>query len=147
MEFAKYYDATNKMNRLINDRKLFSYTKDYCQKLYICMDTHDFWISRILEGYNSEFEEEQGKWLIERNKIDKYDFCRFMKEKEDDDFNITSKHLRDIYIKNCFTTDEIIENVILMDDKNGLEGFDNYECDSLEEAIEIIDDGFGIIEL
>jgi len=81
MKFAKYYDVTSKMNQLIDKGELFSYAKDYYKKLFICMDTNDFWISRVLEGYNSEYDPEQGKWLIEREKIDKYDFIEFLSEK------------------------------------------------------------------
>lgn len=149
MEFAKYYNVTNKLKEILNreDQVLFSYTKDYCQGLFICSDTHDFWISRILEGYNSEFEQEEGKWLVERNKIDKYEFCEFLKEQKKDDSDINDRWTRDFYIDECFSLDEIIENVILMDDDKGLEGWDNCECNSYEEAIRVIDGGWGIIEL
>lgn len=147
MEFAKYYDVTDTMNKLIDEGKLFSYTKDCYQKLYVCMDTHDFWISRVLEGYNSDFEEAPGKWLIERNKIDKYEFCEFLKEQKEDDSPIADRWTRDYYIDKCFSVDEIIETLILMDDDKGLEGWDNCECNSLEEAEQVIDGGFGIIIL
>lgn len=147
MEFAKYYNVTNKLNELIDNGELFSYTKNCYKGLYICFDTHDIWISRVQEGINGEYEEEEGKWLIERNKIDKYDFCEFLKEKKNDDSNITDRLTRDFYIDKCFPANEILENVILMDDDAGLENWDNCECDSLEEAIEVIDGGFGIIEL
>lgn len=147
MEFAKYYDVTDKMNELIDRGEVFCYTKGYCKKLYICMDTHDFWISRVQEGYNKEFEQQEGKWLIERNKINKYAFCEFLKEKKTDDSPITDIWTRDYYIDECFKIDEIIEAVILMDDDNGLEVWDTCECDSFEEVEETIDGGFGIIRL
>jgi hypothetical protein len=147
MEFAKYYNATNRLNKLIEKGELFSYTKNLYKGLFVCVDTHDVWVSRIQEGYNSEFEQEEGKWLIERNKIDKYDFCEFLKEKKNDDSEIISRSSRDYYIDKCFSVEEIIDNIILMDDDNGLEGWDNCECDSYEEAIEAIDGGFGIIEI
>ena len=88
------------------------------------MDTHDFWISRLLKGYNSEFEQEEGKWLIERNKIDKYTFCEFIKEHKNDDSPISDRWSRDFYIDKCFPLNEIIEMIILMDDEQGLEGWD-----------------------
>ena len=145
MKFAKYYNVTNKMNELINKGELFSYA-GYCKELYICMDTHDFWISRVLEGYNSEFEQEPGKWLIERNKIDKYEFCEFLKKKRNDDSDITDRWTRDDYIAKCFSVNEILEALILMDNDAGLESWDNLECDSHEEVIEALDGGFGIID-
>jgi hypothetical protein len=146
MDFAKYYNVTNKLNKMLKEGKLNSYEEGLYKGLYICEDTHDIWISRILEGYNSEFEKEDGKWLVERNKISKYDLCEFLKDKKKDDSKIDNRQSRDFYIDNCFELDDIIENIILMDDANGLEGWDNYEADSLEEAIEAIDGGYGIIE-
>ena len=144
MEFAKYYDVTNKMNELIDKGELFSYTKDYCKKLFICMDTHVFWISRVLEGYNREFEEVEGQWLVERNKIDKYDFIEFVGEKNEKEYKFNGRFQRDNIIDEL-SVNKVIEYLILMDDDAGLESWDNYECDSLEEAIEVIDGGFGII--
>lgn len=148
MEFAKYYNVTNKLNKMLEkENTLISYTKGYCQGLYICEDTHDFWISRVLKDINSEFEQEEGKWLVDRNKLNKYDFVDFLKEKMNDDSEINDRHTRDYYIDKCFDINTIIENLILMDDNNGLESWDNYETDSLEEAIKTIDGGYGIIEL
>lgn len=146
MEFAKYYDVTNKMNELIDKGELFSYTKDSYKKLYICMDTHDFWISRVQEGYNSEYEEEEGKWLIEREKIDKYSFIEFVSEKTGKEYKVSDRFQRDNIIDRL-SVNRVIEYLILMDDDKGLEGWDNLECDSLEEVIEAIDGGFGIIQL
>lgn len=147
MEFAKYYNVTNKLNEMLSrEGVLFGYKKDSCKGLYVCMDTHDFWICRIIEGYNSEYEQEEGKWLIERNKIDKYDFIEFTKEKINDDSEVNNRHERESFI-NRLELSQIIEFLILMDDDNGLENWDNYEADTLNEAIEVIDDGYGIIEL
>ncbi len=147
MEFAKYYNVTDKMNQLIDQGKLCCYQKDSYKELFICSDTHDFWICRLQEGYNSVYEQEEGKWLIERNKIDKYEFCEFLKKQKNDDSPITKRWSRDYYIDKCFSVEEIIETVILMDDDQGLEGWDILECDSKEEAIESIDGGFGILTL
>lgn len=147
MEFAKYYNVTGVLNKMLDEEnKLFSYTKDYCQGLYICMDTHDFWVCRILEGYNEEFEQEEGSWLVERNKIDKYDLIEFIQQDDEDKLEITSRHSRDVAI-DSFEVKDLIEYVILYDDDKGLEGWDNTQCDSLKECIKVIDGGFGIIEL
>lgn len=147
MEFAKYYNVTKILSKTINEKKLDCYTKDYYQGLFICMDTHDFWICRVLKGYNEEFEQEEGKCLVERNKIDKYDFIEFVKEKNNDDSEINNRQDRDYYIDECLDLNNIVENLISMDDNNGLESWDNYEADSYEEAIDIIDGGYGIIQL
>ncbi|HCL4455201.1 TPA: hypothetical protein N2D10_003228 [Clostridium botulinum] len=145
MEFAKYYKATNKLNKLLEQKKVFSYTKDYCTDLFICEDTHVFWICRILEGYNEEYEKEDEKWLVERNKIDKYDFIGFVEEKYKEKFIVRNRQDRDNII-NSLDDSSIKENVILFDDDQGLENWDNYECNSYEEAISIIDGGHGIID-
>jgi hypothetical protein len=145
MEFAKYHNVTNKLNELISKEKVSSYTKDYCKGLYICNDTHDFWICRIVEGYNEEFEQEEGKWLVERNRLNKYDFIDFLEDKYGDKLHVKNRRDRDSVIDHL-TTDFTIENIILMDDDKGLEGWDNHECDSYNEAVDLIDGGFGIIE-
>lgn len=149
MEFAKYYNVTNKLNEMLERKEtiLFSYTKDYCKGLFICEDTHDIWICRILEGYNEDYEQEEGKYLIERNKIDKYEFCEFLQKQINDDSEIDNRRTRDYYIDECFSINDVIENIILMDDDNGLENWDIKKCNSYEEAINVLDDGYGIIEL
>jgi len=147
MIFAKYYNVISVLNEMLEEEnKLFSYQKDYCQGLYICMDTHDFWICRILEGYNEEFEQEEGSWLVERNKIDKYDLLEFIQQDDEDKLEITSRHSRDVAI-DSFEVKDLIKYVILYDDDKGLEGWDNTQCDGLDECIKVIDGGFGIIEL
>lgn len=145
MEFAKYYKVTNKLNKLLEQKKVFSYTTDYCRDLFICEDTHDFWVCRILEGYNEEYEKEEEKWLVERNKIDKYDFINFIEEKHKERLIVRNRQDRDGIISSL-EDNFIIENVILFDDDQGLENWDNYECESYEEAISVIDGGHGIIE-
>ncbi len=147
MEFAKYYNVTSKLEKMIESGVLNCYEKGLYKGLFICSDTHDFWVSRILEGYNKEFEKEDGKWLVERNKLDKYAFCEFVKELKNDDSHIGSRYSRDYFIDKCFNMDEIIEFVIRMDDTEGLEGWDNNECDSYDDCIKVIDGGYGILEL
>ena len=144
MEFAKYYKATDKLNELLQENKVFSYTEDYCKDLFICEDTHVFWVCRILEGYNEEYEVEEGMWLVERNRIDKYDFINFIEEKCKEKLMVKNRRDRDNIIA-CMKIEFLIENIILYDDKQGLENWDNYECDSYEDAINLIDDGYGII--
>lgn len=147
MEFAKYYNVTKVLEDMLKeDDKLFSYQEGNYQGLYICQDTHDFWVCRILEGYNEEFEQEEGSWLVERNKIDKYDLLEFIQQDDEDKLEINTRGLRDDAI-DSFEAKELIKFVILYDDDKGLEGWDNTQCDSLDECIKVIDGGFGIIEL
>lgn len=147
MEFAKYYNVTKVLDDMLKeDNKLFSYQEGYCEGLYICQDTHDFWVCRILEGYNEEFEKEEGSWLVERNKIDKYDLLDFIRQDDEDKVDVVGRQSRDIVI-DSFEAKDLIEYVILYDDDKGLEGWDNTQCDSLDDCIKVIDGGFGIIEL
>lgn len=149
IEFAKYYNVTSVLNSLLKkEGKLISYTKDYCEGVYICMDTHDFWVSRILKDMNEEYEEEKGTYLIERNKIDKYSLIDYMNDIDTSEEKWEATDRKELhYIFSNLPINELIKYVILYDDDQGLENWDNIECDSLEEAIETIDGGFGIIEI
>jgi hypothetical protein len=140
MEFAKYYDVTKVMNEMIKNKELIHYEKDDFVGLYICKDVRDFWIARVSEGLNSDYEIEEGTFLIEREKLGKYDFIEFYVEKTNKD--IHKKEIEDII--NSIDDLKLIKNLILYDDYKGLEGWDNLECNSLNEVIENLDDGFGI---
>jgi hypothetical protein len=109
LEFAKYYDITELAKE---------YNPDYAsyEKIYICIDTWDFWIARIAKDLNEDYEVEKGSILVERNKIQKE----------------RGQGLR---------TKTQIENVLEDDD---LGNWDYEQVYSLKEAIELIDDGFGI---
>lgn len=45
-----------------------------------------------------------------------------------------------------FKTKDIIKAVIILDDEDGLTNWDCYEAESLEEAIQVIDGGYGILK-
>lgn len=110
LEFAKYYDITELAK---------NYNPDYVsyEKIYICVDTWDFWIARIAKDLNEDYETEEGSYLLERNKIGK---------------EMRSQMLR---------TKTQIESVL---DEDDFGNWDFEQVYSLEEAIELIDDGFGI---
>lgn len=75
MEFAKYYNVSNLVEEMKKAEEIDGYPTgdDKFEGVYVCMDTNDFWISRINKGYNEEYEREDGKYLVERNKISIYD--------------------------------------------------------------------------
>ena len=75
MEFAKYYNVSNLVEEMQKAEEIDCYPtdNDKFEGVYVCMDTNDFWISRINKGYNEEYEREDGKYLVERNKISIYD--------------------------------------------------------------------------
>ena len=148
MEFAKYYNSTKVLDQLLKESKVFSYQEDYCKGVYVCSDTHDMWICRILEGYNNEYEKEEGKWLVERNKIGKYELIDFINEEEltEEKWEVNNKN--DLhYVLSNIPIENLIRYTILFDDNQGLENWDNLQCGSYSECIEAIDSGFGIVEL
>ena len=147
MKSAQYYNMTNKLESMLDSGTLACYGKGQYKGLFICIDTNAFWVSRVLEGYNSNFERESGAWLVEQNKLDKYEFCAFVKERTNATSLIFTKRDRDCYIAECFTVAELLEFAIRMDDAQGLKGFDVCQCASYADCIKVIDGGYGILEL
>ena len=112
-EFAKFTDVTEYAHSL--ELAYLEY-----EKVYICPDTNDAWIGRILVGYDDEYNKNPEKVLVERNNIDGYG-AKY--------YNIKSPN----YAKMVLQEDDFCN-------------WDVYECESLAEAIELLDDGYGIIE-
>lgn len=156
MEFAKYYNVSNLIEDMQKAEEIDCYPSDNdkFEGVYVCMDTNDFWICRINKGYNEEYDKEDGKYLVERNKISIYDvmdkLCELYSKKLPDlkknDLQFEIKNKCHNYLKR-FKAKDICKAVILLDDYDGLSNWDCYEADSLEEAIEIIDGGYGILPL
>lgn len=113
-EFAVYYDVTD-------------FAKDTCsmmfeqyEKVYVCSDTWDFWIARILPNTNTDYEHEEDVFLLERNKIQKD------------------------HKGQGISTLKQLEDVLEQDDGSN---YDYYEYHDINDAIDDIDGGFGIEEL
>lgn len=64
-EFAKYTEVTDYAFK-VNP----NYKNEGFIRFFICPDVWDFWFVRILEGYNEEYDEEEGSFILERNKIE-----------------------------------------------------------------------------
>lgn len=105
--FGKYVEVTEFAKQHNPEFKTY-------ERIFVCRDTHDYWIAMINKDVNEDFETQEGTWLIERNKISNYGI---------------RSHRRAV-IKHA---DE------------GFEGWDSYEADSLEEALEVIDGCHGVI--
>ena len=154
MEYAKYYDTTKIVEKMQEAKELDCYPtgEHKYEGVYVCMDTKDFWISRINKGYNKEYEPEEGKYLVERNKISIYDvmeklhewYKKKLPEFEEKDLSYERKNKVQDYLKK-FQTKDICRAVISLDDFDGLCNWDYSEADSLEEAVNIIDGGYGIL--
>lgn len=155
-EVGKYYNVSNLVEDMKRAEEIDCYPtgNNKFEGVYVCMDTNDFWISRINKGYNEKFDREDGKYLVERNKISIYDVMDKLHElhgKKLPDFNEYIGHMQKRnavkrYISQHGTLN-IIKAVIILDDEDGLSNWDCCEADSLEEAIEIIDGGYGILSL
>lgn len=155
MEFAKYYDVSKIVDDMQAKKEIDCYPtgEDKFKGVYVCMDTNDFWISRILKGYNEEYERDDNMYLVERNKFSIYDvmdklydqFGKMLPEFKEKDLLYEQKNKVHDYFKK-FKTKDIIRAVIVLDDEDGLSNWDCCEAESIEEAIKIIDDGYGILK-
>lgn len=155
MKFAKYYNVSSLVDKMVSNEEIDYFTGDdkYCG-IYICMDTNDFWICRILKGYNEEYERDMNKYLVERNRFDDWivanKICDIsnrrvpVKTGRDNDYTMKIKLSR--FFDRC-PTKLICKAVILLDDEDGLSNWDCCEANSLEECIDIIDGGFGIEQM
>ena len=106
-EFAKYTDVTE-LAFEVNPE----YEKNSYVKVFLCEDTKVFWISRVLKGFDEEYEVNPDSYLVERERIDKITRAEKLKLSR--------------------------AKAILKDDN--LDNWDYYQFDSLDDAIESIDD-------
>lgn len=122
MEFAKYYDVYGVIEEMQSEGEIDSYSTgdDKFSGVYVCMDTDDFWISRINKGYNEEYEPEDGKYLVERNKISIYDimdklyelYRKKLPEFKEGDLSYEMKNKVHDYLKR-FKVKDIVKAVVL----------------------------------
>ena len=122
MEFAKYYDVSHIIDDMVKKEEVDCYPtcEDKFKGVYVCMDTNDFWISRINKWYNEEYEKDENKYLIERNKISIYDVMdklhelhgKKLPEFKESDLSFEQKNKAHDYFRK-FSTLDIIKSVIL----------------------------------
>lgn len=155
MKFAKYYNVSSFVENMTeNGEVIYPTGDDKYFGIYVCMDTNDFWISRILKGYNEEYEKDSDKYLVERNRFSNEDvvekiceeFNRSFPTITEKDNSYTMRIKLHQFLDRC-TTKQICKAVILLDDHDGLSNWDCCEANSLEECINIIDGGFGIEQM
>lgn len=111
-EFAKYTEITDFAFEVNPNYKNEGYIR-----FFICPYVWDFWFVRILEGYNEEYNKEEGSYILERNKI----------EMDSKGQKLTISKLK-----------QIIEE----DDGGNWDFIQGYD---IEELVDNIDDGFGIL--
>lgn len=88
-------------------------------RIFICPDVWDFHLVRILKGYNEDYEPDEDSYIMERNMIP-------MERKGE---NLTLYKVREI------VQEDIMDN------------WDMYQSYDLDDLIERIDGGFGILNL
>jgi len=96
-----------------------SYKDDSYTRFFICPDVTDFWFVRILAGYNKDYEKEEGCFLLERNNIPK--------DRKSD--KLTLSKVKQIIQEDCG------------------DNWDIEESHDINELIEMLDDGFGILNM
>lgn len=114
LEFGKYTDITNFAKKTVPG--LFN---GY-EKVYICPDTRNWWLTCLNPNVNEDYEEAPGYYMVERDKID------YPTEK----------------IMDCYLTTKVVKELL---EDWGCDCWDSVEAHSLEEAIDVVDGGFGII--
>ncbi len=119
LEFARYTDITEFAKKLHPDKY-----NEY-NKIFICSDVKTVWVARVLEGYDEDYNNCEDSFILERNNIDRYEASDMKR------MTLLGK------------SERFVEIILEEDD---LSNWDFEVCDSEEEAIDMLDDGFGIIE-
>lgn len=115
-EFAKYTEITDFALKVNPD-----YSNENYVRFFICPDVWNFWLVRILKGYEDTddegYVENEDNFIMERNKID-------------------------MDVKGQSLSLSKLRQIIEEDD---LSNWDLQQSDDIEELINMLDDGFGII--
>ena len=57
MKFAKYYNVSSLVEKMTKNEEItYPVGQDKYFGVYVCMDTNDFWICRILKGYDENYD-------------------------------------------------------------------------------------------
>ena len=88
-------------------------------RIFLCPDVHDVWIGRILPGFNEDYESDKDSFLLEIEKVS-------------NDFK--GQKLTPTRVRRILVNDE-------------LENWDYKQSNDINELIDILDGGFGILNL
>lgn len=113
-EFGKYTEITDLAFK-VNPQ----YKNEGFVRFFICPDVWDTWFVRILEGYNEDYEREEGSYILERNNV----------PNDTKGQKLTISRVR-----------KIIE-------EDSGENWDYEQNCDVNELIDMLDDGFGILNL
>ena len=111
-KFGQYTEITDLAFEVNPD-----YKKEGYVRFFICPDVWDFWFCRILEGYNEDYEIEEGSYILERDKI--------AMDKKGEGLTLSK-----------------VKKIIAEHDGSN---WDNEQSYDIESLIEMVDGGFGIL--
>lgn len=120
MDFLKVYDLTGNIgkNKLFEDYLAGDYVGLYFQE-----DVRSFHVFRILKGWNSEYEREEGSILVEHNIVDK----------------------DEVGVRRAASLLASMKRLVKFDLNSGFENWDVIDdFDSIEEAIESIVEDYAV---
>lgn len=115
--FAQYTEVTDLVFEMYPSLK-----DDGYERFFICPDTNDYWVCRIIKGFDDEYSEDADSYLLERNKIGRW------------------------HDKGLDYTLSRIKKVITMDFEDG-GNWDYQQSYDVNKLIEMVDGGFGILNL
>jgi len=113
-DFAKYTEVTDLALKVNPEYEKAGYIR-----VFICQDVNDYWLVRILKGYDEDYKEDEDSYLMERDKI--------AKDHKSDKLTLSK-------VKAILKKDEF-------------ENWDIKARKNIKDLIEIIDGGFGINNL
>ena len=115
--FGMYTEVTDLMFEMYPSLK-----NDGYERFFICPHTNDYWVCRILKGFDKEYGGDEDSYLLERNKIERW------------------------HEKNVDYTLSRIKKALTMDFEDG-GNWDFEQSYNVDELIEMIDGGYGILNL
>lgn len=111
-KFAQYTEITDYVHKLKPESKDEGFVR-----FFICPDVWDYWFIRILEGYNEDYEQEEGSYIMERNKIEM--------DRKGENLSLSK-----------------LKRIVLEDDGSN---WDFQQSFDIEELVDMLDEGFGIL--
>ena len=115
IDFLKIFNVTERLSILEKLGVSLNYKDNDYKEIYITSDMNGIQIYRVLENMNSNYEYENGTYLVEKGCIDNYELVEFMRKNIDAGSDVL-KCREDIfcYLKN-FLTGDIIDSILIID--------------------------------
>lgn len=113
-EFAKYTEITDFAFRIMPELKENGYIR-----MFICPDSNNYWLQRILKGFDEEYEKDDDSYILERQMLPM--------DRKGERLSINK-----------------LKKLLLEDDGGNYDYKQSYE---IEELIKMVDGGFGILNL